>query len=47
MKLESFEGLEMMPKEILLQGTRKLAATIRSLLIAQKLKENKDATSFR
>jgi len=47
MKLESFDGLEMIPKEILQQGTRKIAATIRGLLIAQRLKENKDATSFR
>ena len=47
MKLESFDGLEMISKEILQQGTRKIAATIRGLLIAQRLKENKDATSFR
>jgi len=46
MKLESYDGLEMIPK-ILRQGTKKIAATIRGLLIAQKLKENKDATSFK
>jgi len=47
MTLESFDGLEMIPREILQQGTRKIAATVRGLLIAQMLKENKDATSFR
>ena len=47
MKFESFDGLEMIPREILQQGTRKIATTIRGLLIAQMLKENNDATSFR
>jgi len=47
MKLESFDGLEMIPREILQQGTKKIAASIRGLVIAQRLKENKDATSFR
>jgi len=47
MNLESFDGLEMVPREILQQGTKKIAATIQGLLIARRLKENKDATSFR
>ena len=47
MTLESFDGLEMIPVEILRQGTRTIAASIRGLLIAQKIKENKHATSFK
>jgi len=47
MTLESFDGLEMIPREILQQGTKKIATSIRGLLIAQKLKENKETTSFR
>jgi len=47
MKLESFDGLEMIPREILQQGTQKIATIIARHPIAQRLKENKDATSFR
>jgi len=47
MKLESVEGLKIIPGEISKQGTKKIAASIRGLLIAQKLKENKHATSFK
>jgi len=32
MTLESFDGLEMIPGEILQQGTKKIAASIRGLL---------------
>jgi len=47
MKLESFDGLEMISREILQQGTKIIAATIQGLLIAERLKDNKDTTVFR
>jgi len=47
MKLESFDGLEMISREILQQGTKRIAATIQCLLIAERLKENKNTTVFR
>jgi len=47
MTFESFDGLEMIPGEILQQGTKKIAASIRGFLIAQKLKENESVTSFK
>ena len=37
MKLESFKGLETIPDEILHQGTRRITAFIRGLLVAQEL----------
>jgi len=37
MNLESFKGLETIPDEILQQGTRRIAAFIRGLLVAQEL----------
>ena len=47
MTFESFDGLEMIPGEILQQGTKKIAASIRVILVVQKIKENKHATSYR
>lgn len=47
MKLESFEGLEVIPTEILRQGTKKIVASIRGALIANQLKSFKDKTSLR
>jgi len=47
MTLESFEGLEMIPAEILQQGTKKIAASIRVIIVLQKIKENKHANSFK
>jgi len=47
MTFESFDGLEMIPGEILRQGTKKIATSIRVILVVQKLKENKHATSFK
>ena len=47
MTLESFDGLKMIPVEILRQGTKKIATSIRVILVVQKLKENKHATSFK
>ena len=37
MKLEIFEGLETIPGEILQQGTKRVAAFIRGLLVAHEL----------
>jgi len=47
MTFEPFDGLEMIPAEILRQGTKKIAASIRVILVLQKIKENKHATSFK
>jgi len=47
MTLESFDGLEMIPREILQQGTKKIASNMRVILVLQRIKENKHATSFK
>jgi len=47
MTFESFDGLEMIPVEILRQGTKTIAASLRVILVMQKIKENKHATSFK
>jgi len=47
MTLESFDGLGMIPVEILRRGTKKIAASLRIILIVRKIKENKHATSFK
>lgn len=47
MKLASFEGLGAIPKEILQQGTKNIAANMRVVCVADFIKHNRDRTAIK